>query len=136
MGTTKRALDLAEVAALRREQQRHPLALLAAHARGELEFRSRARRTVGDREMMVLEATGTRFDRLRVHIDTESNLLRVVEVWETLPDASVVHIEETWSDYRRTASLRVPHHRMTSQDNGQNRIETTFVRWMPSQRLR
>jgi hypothetical protein len=136
LGTTKRALDLAEVAALRREQQRHPLALLAAHARGELEFRSRARRTVGDREMMVLEALGSRFDRLRIHIDTESNLLRVVEVWETLPDASVVHIEETWSDYRRTASLRVPHHRMTSQDNGQNRIETTFSRWTPSQRLR
>jgi len=134
LGETTRPLEEPEVAALRREQLRHPLALLAAHARGSLEFRSRARRAVGDREMMVLEATGPRFDRLRIHIDTESSLIRVVEVWESLPGGSVIHMEDTWSDYRRVRGLRVPHHRMTSQDNGQNRVETVVENWTPTRR--
>jgi hypothetical protein len=134
LGDTKRPLEEPEVATLRREQQRHPLALLAAHARGTLEFRSRARRAVGDREMMVLEAISPRFDRLRIHIDTQSFLIRLVEVWETLPGGVVVHIEDAWSDYRRIGDLRVPHHRMTSQDNGQNRVETVLDSWVARRR--
>jgi len=131
LGTATRTLDAREAQLLRREQQRHPLALLAAHARGELQFRTIARREVGDRSVAVLEAAGDRFDRLRIHVDTGSNLVRAVESWETLADGTVMHVSEAWSDYRTVRGLRVPFHRLTTQDDGQNRVETVFTRWDP-----
>ncbi|HEU4419528.1 MAG TPA: hypothetical protein VFT55_11360, partial [Planctomycetota bacterium] len=131
LGDQKHTLGSSEVAFLRREMQRHPLALLAAHARGELPFRAIAQRNVGDRDLMILEAGGDRFDRLRVHIDTISHLVRVVEVWETMPDGTSVHLQDAWSDYRTTAGLRAPFRRITTQNDGQNRVETVFSSWVP-----
>jgi hypothetical protein len=131
LGDQKLTLSSSEVALLRREMQRHPLALLAAHARGELPFRAIAQRNVGDRDLMILEAGGDRFDRLRVHIDTISHLVRVVEVWETMPDGTSVHLQDAWSDYRSTAGLRAPFRRITTQNDGQNRVETVFSSWLP-----
>ncbi|MBM4061793.1 MAG: hypothetical protein FJ265_11965, partial [Planctomycetes bacterium] len=91
-GGTPADLDAREVARLQREQQRHPLLLLAAHARGQLPFRPIAQRAVGDRELMVLEAIGGGFDRLRIHVDAASHLVRTVEVWETTGDGAVAHV--------------------------------------------
>ncbi len=130
-GEITQSLNSREAALLRRELQRHPLALLATHARGELPFRPVAQREAGDRHVMVLEAVGEAFDRLRIHVDTGSHLIRVVETWETLPDGTVVHLQDRWSDYRSTAGLRAPFHRLTTQDDGQNRVETVFTRWVP-----
>lgn len=132
LGKATRTLGASEAQLLRREQQRHPLALLAAHARGELPFRTIARRDVGDRSVAVLEAAGGGFDRLRVHVDTGSHLVRAVESWETLADGTVMHLSEAWSDYRTVRGLRVPFHRLTTQDDGQNRVETVFTRWEPA----
>ncbi|MEO6597022.1 MAG: hypothetical protein ABIP94_19940 [Planctomycetota bacterium] len=131
LDSDKQALNSHEAGLLQREMERHPLALLAAHVRGDLDFRPIAQRNVGDRDLMVLEALGTRFDRLRVHIDTISHLVRVVEVWETMPEGTVVHLEDAWSDYRSTGGLRAPFRRITTQNDGQNRIETLFSRWAP-----
>jgi len=131
LGDQKHTLSSSEVAFLRREMQRHPLALLAAHARGELPFRAIAQRNVGDRDLMILEAGGDHFDRLRVHIDTISHLVRVVEVWETMPDGTSVHLQDAWSDYRSTGGLRAPFRRITTQNDGQNRVETVFSSWVP-----
>lgn len=117
---------------LRRECERHPLALLAAHARGQLPFRPVAQRNVGDRDLMILEAITDRFDRLRIHVDTISHLIRVVEVWETTTDGAVVHLQDAWSDYRSTGGVRAPFRRITELDDGQNRIEAIFSRWQPS----
>jgi hypothetical protein len=105
--------------------------LLAAYARGNLQFRPVAQRHVGDREFMVLEAVGDRFRRLRVQIDVESHLLRVVETWETLPDDTIVHVRETWSDYRPADTLRAPHVRHVSRDDGRSRSETVYEHWQP-----
>jgi hypothetical protein len=124
-------LDAREVAVLRRDQQRHPLALLAAGARGELSFRTVAQRDAGDRRVVVLEVLGGGFDRLRVHVDVQSHLVRVVESWETLPDGAVVHLHETWQDYRAAGVMRAPFRRVLSQDDGQNRVETVFTAWTP-----
>lgn len=131
VGDNARSLDAAEAALLRRELQRHPLSLLAAHARGELTFRTVAQREAGDRAVVVLEALGDRFDRLRLHLDSQSHLVRVVETWETMPGGSVVHVQDTWQDYRTIAGLRVPHRRLTSQDDGQNRLEAILTQWTP-----
>ncbi len=78
LGKTVRSLDAKQAALLRREMQRHPLALLAAYARGEIAFRTVAQRDSGDRTMAVLEAATGPFDRLRIHIDVESLLVRTV----------------------------------------------------------
>ncbi|MCC7063536.1 MAG: hypothetical protein IT456_12080 [Planctomycetes bacterium] len=120
-----------EVAALHREMRRHPIALLAAHARGELQVRPIAQRNVGDRDLMILEAVGEPFDRLRIHVDTISHLIRVVEAWETTTDGAIVHLQEAWSDYRTAKGLRAPFRRLTTQDDGQNRIETIYTSWAP-----
>jgi hypothetical protein len=131
LGSETRSLDARTAAMLRREMQRHPLMLLAAYARGQLQFRPVAQRGVGDREFMVLEAVGDRFRRLRVQIDIESHLVRVVEAWETLPDDTIVHVRETWSDYRQADTLRAPHLRQTSRDDGRSRSETVYEDWRP-----
>ena len=112
------------------EQRRHPVSLLRSHLRGQRKFRPIAQRKVGDREYFVVEAVGDEFDRLRVHIDTESRLIRVVESWERLADDTLVHIREEWSDYRRAGSLRVPHRRKTIWNDGQREVETTYSDWL------
>lgn len=134
LGDDRRALPTREVQLLRREQARHPLALLAAHARGELRFEVVAKRMVGDRDHIVLQAINEQFGRLRLHIDMESHLVRLIEVWDALPDGSIVHLEEAWSDYRRIGTLRAPFRRATDQDDGRNRLETTFSSWTPKLR--
>lgn len=131
-GEQSQSLTANEAALLRREMARHPLSLLAASRRGELAFAAVAQRSVGDRDYMVLQAQGDHFDRLRMHIDTVSQLVRVVEVWETMPDGTVVRLQDTWSDYRTTtAGMRAPFRRVTTQDDGQNSVETLFTSWVP-----
>lgn len=122
-----------EVALLRRELQRHPIALLAATVRGELAFRPLAQRTVGDRDLMVLEAVGDAmgFDRLRIHIDIASHLIRAVEAWETAANGSLFHVRDAWSDYRMAGGARAPFRRLTEHDAGQNRIECVYSSWEP-----
>ena len=131
VGAEVRPLDAREAAVAQRELRRHPLALLAAAARGEIEFRTVAVRSAADRTVAVLEAVGAEFDRLRLHVDTDSYLVRAVESWEQLPDGTVVHLHEAWRDYRTSVGLRAPFHRLVTQDDGQNRVETRFTRWTP-----
>jgi len=131
-GDTKVTLSSREAALLRAESARHPLALLAACARGELQFRPVAQRTVGDRDLMILECVGTTFDRLRIHLDTMSHLVRVVELWETSPDGTIVRVQEAWSDYRTTAGLRAPFRCIAEQDDGSNRVATVHAAWLPT----
>jgi hypothetical protein len=131
IGTTRLTLAPREVGLLLRDAQRHPIALLAAHARGELQFRPVAQRRIGDRELMVLEAIDDSRDRLRIHLDTTSHLIRIVEVWETMADGTVVHLADAWSDYRNAGGLRAPFRRVTEQDDGLNRVETTHSAWQP-----
>ena len=103
--------------------------LLAAHQRGAMRFRPIAVRQVEDRELYVLEAVGDEFDRLRLYLDTESLLIRVVESWERLADDTLTHIREEWSDYRDVGGLRVPHRRRTSWNDGQRQTETVYSAW-------
>jgi hypothetical protein len=130
---SSRTLVPADVVQLRREQQRHPLALLAAHARGELQFRPIGQRPFGDREVMVLEATGTSFDRLWLHLDVQSSLPRLVEAWEPTTDGTI-HLQDVWSDYRTVDGLWVPFYRQTTINEGQNRLDVTYQKWQPARR--
>ncbi len=132
LGKVKKSLTAPEARLLRHEMMRHPLMLLAAHKRGAIQFRPIAQRNSGDREMMVLEALGTEFDRLRIHIDTESYLIRTVESWERLPDETLVRVHETWSDYRAAGEMRAPHRLRTMWNDGEHQTETVFSEWLPT----
>jgi hypothetical protein len=108
------------------EIERHPLALLIAWAKGQLRFRLVATRVVDDRERIVLEAVGQRFDRLRVELDRESALVRAVEAWTTSPQGTPTSFVDTWSDERSVDGLRLPFRRVTVVDDGQSRRVTTY----------
>jgi hypothetical protein len=131
LGAVVRQLDAAAIATARRELRRHPLALLAAHVRGELVFRTVTTGEAGDRRLAVLETNDGGFERLRMHIDVESGLVRAVESWETMPDGSVVHLHEAWQDYRPVGVLRAPFHRLTTRDDGVQRAATAWTAWTP-----
>ena len=128
-GEVRKSLTPREASLLRHEMMRHPVMLLAAHQRGAMRFRPIAVRQVEDRELYVLEAVGDEFDRLRLYLDTESLLIRVVESWERLADDTLTHIREEWSDYRDVGGLRVPHRRRTSWNDGQRQTETVYSAW-------
>ena len=132
LNKVKASLSARETRLLRHEMMRHPLMLLKAHASGTLHFRTIAQRKSGDREFIVLEALGGEFDRLRIHIDTESFLIRIVESWERLSDETLVHLHETWSDYRAAGVMRAPFRRRTMWDDGKHQTETIFSEWLPT----
>ena len=127
----RKSLEVREAQLLRHEMRRHPMMLLAANARGTLQFRPIAQRSTGDRGLMVLEALGDEFDRLRIHIDTESFLIRTVESWERLPDETLVHVHESWSDYRAAGPMRAPYRCRTTWNDGEHQTETQYSAWSP-----
>lgn len=130
-GNSEAKLSPAEAGWRLRQAERHPLALLAAAAADRLRFRPIAQRRVDDRDLMVLEAASDRFDRLRLWLDTESLLVRVVESWETEPGGAVVHLEERWTDYRAVGALRVPFLCVTTTNEGQATHEALWSRFTP-----
>ncbi|MGK0201212.1 MAG: putative Zn-dependent peptidase [Planctomycetota bacterium] len=132
LGKVRKSLNAREAKLLRHQMMRHPLMLLAANQSGTLQFRPIAQRSSGDRELMVLEAVGNEFDRLRIHIDTESHLIRIVESWERLPDETLVHVRESWSDYRAAGAMRAPYRRRTTWNDGEHQTETVFSKWLPA----
>ena len=131
MDKVRKSLAPREAKLLRHEMIRHPLMLLAESKRGNLQFRPIAQRISGDRELMVLEALDSNFDRLRVHIDIESYLIRTVESWERLPDETLAHVRENWSDYRESGAVRAPFRRRTTWNDGEHQTETAFSQWLP-----
>ncbi|MCA8966644.1 MAG: hypothetical protein KDC48_17320 [Planctomycetes bacterium] len=131
---TRVSLDSVETRRILREQARHPISLLAAYARGEIQFRPIAQRDIGGREVLVLEALGGGFERLRIHVDATSRLVRVVEVWETLESGLRAHVQESWSDYRSAGGLRAPFRCVTEIDDGSSRTETVYSSWEPLSR--
>ena len=108
------------------EIERHPLAILSAYARGTLKFRLLADRVFEGRNYLVVEATGDRFDRLRLSIDRQSCLIRTVETWTTSPQGTPTSFVDTWSDHRSVDGLRFPFRRVTVVDDSASRRVTTF----------
>ena len=117
-----------EAAWRRNEVARHPLALVLAWQRGDVQFRVVTTRRVGDRDYEALEAIDGGFERLRIEIDRESGLLRTVECWATTPDGNATRSVDTWNDYRSVEGVRVPFRCSTIVDDGQSERTTTFVR--------
>jgi hypothetical protein len=108
------------------EIERHPLAILSAYVRGTLKFRLLADRVLDGRNYLVLEATGERFDRLRLAIDRQSGLIRTVETWTTSPQGTPTAFVDTWTDHRSIDGLRFPFRRVTVVDDNASRRVTNF----------
>ena len=96
-----------------------------------MKFRLLTTRVVGDREHVLLEAISGRFERLRMEIDQQSGLVRVVEAWTLSPEGTPTRAVDTWSDYRTVDGLRVPFRCSTQIDDGQSSRVSTFSRVQP-----
>lgn len=131
VGDNATELPAIEALACRRQAARHPVALLAAAASGLLELRTAATRNDNGRRIVVLEATGTAFDRLRMHVDATSGLPLVVESWDTDPNGSPTFLREEWSDWRQCGGIRVPFHCVTDIDDGAIVFRSDTVQWQP-----
>jgi len=113
------------------EVERHPLALLIAHSHGKLKFRLLATRKFEGRNHVLLEAVAERYERLRIQLDRESGLIRVVEAWTTSPGGSSTYTVDRWSDYRTVDAIRAPFRRVTIVDDGRSRRVTTYSKVAP-----
>lgn len=131
VGDNVTELPAIEALACRRQAARHPVALLAAAASGLLELRTAATRNDNGRRIVVLEATGTAFDRLRMHVDATSGLPLVVESWDSDPNGSPTFLREEWSDWRQCGGIRVPFHCVTDIDDGAIVFRSDTVQWQP-----
>ena len=130
-GENATELPAVEAVACRRHAARHPVALLAAAASGMLELRTAATRNDDGRRIVVFEASGTAFDRLRLHVDASSGLPLVVESWESDPNGNPMFLREEWSDWRQCGGIRVPFHCVTDIDDGAIVSRTDTVQWQP-----
>jgi hypothetical protein len=113
VGKEKRELTDSEVADLRSEGDRHPIALLAAWVQGKIKFRMLGQRSHLGRKVALLERVDRTKPRLRITIDPESGLLRTVETFLPRDDAAPLVVWESHDDYRRMGRCRVPLHRVT-----------------------
>ena len=123
-----------EAAWRRAEAASHPLAIVLAWQRGDLQFRLLTSRNVGDRVYETLEAIGDQFERLRIEIDRESALVRIVERWATTPEGSATRTVETWTDYRTIDGIRAPFRCTTVVDDGQSERTSVYSKVAPLRR--
>lgn len=130
-GGSERHLRPREAEFLRQAAARHPLMLLATFARGELQSRLVAVRQIQGRATAILEVEASGSERLRLHIDRDSHLLRTVESWGSDPDGTPRYVQESWSDYQSTSGVRVPWRRLCDVDDGQSRVEAVWTAFTP-----
>jgi predicted Zn-dependent peptidase len=117
-GTQQVVIGFDEARARLLATARHPSAVLARYARGELVFRLLALRMASDRELAVLEEVTDRRDGMRIAIDTQARLVRSIEarVWHA--EAGALSVREEFSDYRTVkGGLRVPFLRTRTVDD-------------------
>ncbi|MDP6928237.1 MAG: hypothetical protein QF412_00920, partial [Planctomycetota bacterium] len=113
------------------EVSRHPLLQLAAHARGETKYRLVSIRSAHGREMAVVELQDPRRARLRLHIDTQSGLVRASELHDWRSAATGRFRLDQFADYRSSGSLRVPFHVVTTVEEGISTLVTDWTRFIP-----
>jgi len=120
-GSQRVALPVDEAARRLAAAARHPLLLAARWLRGEIAFRVVALRLVAGREQAVLEEITDRPESLRLTIDTQARLVRVLEVRTWDPEVGPITVREEFADYRTVGGrLRAPFLRTRSLDQGES----------------
>jgi predicted Zn-dependent peptidase len=126
-GNERHNLEPDDVASLLAPLQRHPIRLLSQWSLGNASYRAVSRRTHDGREMVVLERENDGGEPLRLMLDAESGLVRVVSYHEDRPNGRV-YVRDEWRDYRDIGGgIRAPHHRTTFIDDGDHGLVT---RWL------
>jgi hypothetical protein len=123
-GQETATLSADERAALLATLRSQPPLLLAALARDEIQLRLVAQRTIADRKLALLEATGGG-ERLRLYVDVEHGLLRAVETHEQRAGVGRVLVHTRFDDYRSAGRLRLPFRSIATVDEG----STVTVEW-------
>lgn len=109
-----RQLSVLETRNLLTEGARHPLILLAATARGQVEWRYAGLRQLHGRPLVLLQRADAARPPLRMALDRDSGLVRMVEIEVPQEGGGRVWIREEFGDYRQVEGLRVPFHRLQS----------------------
>ncbi|MCA8943412.1 MAG: insulinase family protein [Planctomycetes bacterium] len=125
-------LDPAETAQILEDARRHPLLLLADAARGAASYRLVSQRPVDDRYFAILERNTDGATSLRIHIDTESFLVRKIESVQHRPGIGTINLTETFRDYRNVDGLRIPHIRTTTLDDTNVGTTTLWLEFLPT----
>ena len=79
--------------------------------------------------VVVARNEAPRLPSLLADLAVGSSLVREVETWQRFGDGSVVHLRDSWQDYRDAGDLRAPYLRRTSWNDGQHESETTYDEW-------
>ena len=109
VGSQTIELSAVDAKAIQDRVQRHPLFLIASVARGDTTFRLLSIRRHAGRLLAVLEREEAGSTRLRMHVDSESGLVRVIESTEQRPGIGATALTEEFRDYRNVkGGLRVP----------------------------
>ncbi len=130
-GSMRFDLERSEAQNLFENAARHPILILSEYARGKSSYNLISERTVRDRRIAVLERNDPNKERLRLHIDVESGLLRAVGSRERRAGIGVVFVREEYRDYRSSGGLRVPYYRTAFVDNTVDGIVTEWTKWTP-----
>lgn len=130
-GGSEKRLTPGEAMNMWLELARHPLTLLAEHTRGKARYHLVGVRRIAGRDIAILERVGADQLRLRLLLDSESGLPRVVESWEQRSGIGLVEVRERYEDYRTVGGLRVPHYRQAALNDSGPVIETLWESFVP-----
>ncbi len=105
---------------------RHPIQLLADWSRQQARYRMVSTRRDGDRQVAVLERVDDPRQGLRIYIDTESYLVRMVTAREHR-GIGTVFLREEYRDYRNSGKgVRTPFHKTTRIDDSTAGLITRY----------
>jgi hypothetical protein len=113
-GDTAVELSATECETLLQAAARHPLIVLAEHVRGSGAWGLVSIRKTEDREIAILERLDPARERLRLHVDVESGLVRTIEADEWRQGLGRVSVREELADYRSVEGMRAPFHWLVS----------------------
>lgn len=137
-GSDERYPDADEVASILAPLRRHPLLLLAEWSRGKARYRLASNREIDGRPHAILERLNDGPEPLRIFIDVESAIPRIVTGHEDR-SAGRVYVRDEWRNFGEIGGgMRAPLHRTTFFDDGQYGLVTrwsSFVATPPDQEM-
>lgn len=129
-GSDERYPEPDEIASILAPLRRHPLLLLAEWSRGKTRYRLATNREIDGRPHAILERLNDGPEPLRIFVDVESAIPRIVTWHEDRP-AGRVYVRDEWRNFGEIGGgMRAPLHRTTFFDDGQYGLVTRWTSFL------